>query len=148
MLLHCSSEWWEKCFVYKIHEFSRLPVLSLSVEILVFLFYRYVKLCFTLKSEILPNLKQEIYFWTNEALQGVQHLWSKPISPANKYWFPRNICNEMSGGRNRISVWIVHDIATQTIIELFNLRLTNRFDRKCSPRNFMRSLFHLPECEY
>lgn len=67
---------------------------------------------------------------------------------SNKSWFLRNICNEMSGERNRISVWIVHDIATQTIIELFKLRLTNRFDRKYTPRNFMRSSFFLPECEY
>lgn len=54
----------------------------------------------------------------------------------------------MSGERNRISVCIAHDIATQTIIELFSLRLTNRFNRKKSPRNFKRSLFFLPECEY
>lgn len=65
-----------------------------------------------------------------------------------KYWSPRNICNEMSRERKRISVYIVHDIATQTITELFSLRLNNWFNRKKSPRNFMRSLFFLPECEY
>lgn len=40
---------------------------------------------------------------------------------SNKDSFPRNICSGMSGGRARSPAWIVRDVATQTIIEVFNL---------------------------
>lgn len=128
-----------------------LPTFSLwilpisNAAVLVFSFYRYES-CAARQAERMICSKKFIFKQIPSAGSAEHDLsWAVHL---NKYWFPRNTCNEMSGERNRISVQIVCDTVTQTIIELFNLRLTKKFDRKYLPWNLMRLLFFLPECEY